>query len=273
MAINSLNDKSSNLSSLNQIEKSTKSVNKGFEKLSSGKRINKASDDAAGLAIAKQLESEGASLSQASRNISDAVSQISIADGALQSASDIGTRLSELATQSANGSLSDSQRGALNNEFQSLKSELDRISETTSFNGNKVFGSTTTVQSGTDGTTDSQTELEIKNVSSESLGLGGTDISTQAGAQAAIDKTSEAIKNVSDNRGEIGSVESRLSSAHENNRSQEVNVEEARSRIEDADFAKASSELVAAKIRQSAAVGISASQANLQADITLKLLS
>lgn len=271
MAINSLN-KSSELFTFNQLEKNSKKVRKGFEELSSGKRINKASDDAAGLAIAKQLEAENASLGQASRNISDAVSQISIADGALQSSSDITIRLNELATQAANGSISDEQRAVLNQEFQSLKGELDRINETTTFNDNQVFGSTTTIQSGADGTSNSQTELSIGTVDSSGLGLGSSDISTQAGAQAAITKTSTAIENIAENRGQIGSVESRLASVYENVKTQQLNKEEARSRIEDADIAQSSSDLVAAKIRQSAGVA-SAAQALQQTGLVLKLLS
>ncbi len=271
MAINSLN-KSSELFSFNQLEKSSKSVRKGFEELSSGKRINKASDDAAGLAIASQLLSEDASLRQASRNISDAVSQIAIADGALESTSDITVRLNELATQSANGSISDDQRAVLNQEFQALKGELDRINQTTTFNNNQVFGSTTTIQSGADGTSGSQTELNIGNVDSAGLGLSNSDILTQAAAQAAINQTSAAIENIAANRGQIGAIESRLSSVYQNVQTKHLNNEEARSRIEDADVAKSSSDLVAAKIRQSVGVATVA-QALQQTGLVLKLLS
>ncbi len=264
----------SNLFSLNnqrQINKAGNSLRDAFNKLSSGKRINRASDDAAGAAIAAALRAEQSTSGVAARNISDAVSQLSIADGALQSSQSITTRLSELSTQAANGTLSDSQRSVLNDEFQALSSELDRINQSTEFNGQQVLGSTTSIQSGTDGSANSQTEIVVGDVSASSLSLDTVDISTQAGAQAGVDATSAAVETIAASRGQIGAAESRLSSAFENIQTRQIGVAEARSRIEDADIASESANLIAARIRQQASVAIGA-QGNLQPGIALRLL-
>ena len=118
---------------------SIKNLEKSYQKLSSGKRINTASDDAAGLAIASDLASSVQISSQGRRNLGDATSAISIADNAFGSLSDIGNRLTELATESANGTLSDSQRTSLNNEFSQLTQEAQRITSTTQFNGKSLL--------------------------------------------------------------------------------------------------------------------------------------
>lgn len=264
----------SNLSSLNnqrQLNKASTSLRDAFNKLSSGKRINKAADDAAGAQIAAALQAEQASSGVAARNISDAVSQLSVADGALQSSANITTRLNELSTQAANGTLSDSQRAALNDEFQALTSELDRINQSTEFNGQQVLGSTTSVQSGTDGSANSQTEVVVGDVSASGLSLDSLDISTQAGAQAAVDATKTAVESIASSRGQIGAAESRLASAFENIQTREIGVAEARSRIEDADIASESANLVASRIRQQASAAVGA-QSNLQPEIALRLL-
>ena len=254
-----------------ELNKSTNSLGASFQRLSSGKRINRASDDAAGLQIAAALLAEERTSGAAARNISDAASVLSVADGALQSASNITTRLSELSVQAANGTLSDDQRGALQQEFDSLRSELDRISQSTEFNGQQVLGSATSVQSGTDGSANSQTNVNVGDVSADSLSLASLDISTQAGAQAAIEATKGAVESVSSSRGEIGAAEARLQTTYDNLLTQKLNQAEARSRIEDADIAKESATNIAARIRQQANVSLGAS-ANQQPALALKLL-
>ncbi|MCB0322821.1 MAG: hypothetical protein KDD69_04575 [Bdellovibrionales bacterium] len=259
------------LANQRELNKSSLSVRSAFEKLSSGKRINRAADDAAGAQIAAALQAEESTFRVAARNISDAVSQLSIADGALESSQAITTRLSELATQSANGTLSDGQRQALNAEFQQLRSELDRINQSTEFNGRQVLGSTTSVQSGNDSGANSQTEVVVGDVSSQALGLDTLDISTQGGAQAAVDATRNAVSSIADSRGEIGAAESRLATVYSNVQSRALGSAEARSRIEDADIAAESANLIAARIRQQGGAAVGA-QANLQPELALRLL-
>lgn len=263
-----------NLFSLRQqrdLNRSSQALGQSFDRLSSGKRINRASDDAAGLQIAAQLFADERAFSVAARNISDANSQLDIADGALQSAQSITTRLRELSVQAANGTLSDDQRSALANEFNSLRSELDRINQSTEFNGQQVLGQSTTVQSGVDSSENSQTEVVVGDVSSDSLSLDTLDISTQAGAQAAVDATDSAIQSIASSRGEIGAAQSRLATTLNNVRTAELGRAEARSRIEDADVAAESANLVANRIRQEAGVSLSA-LSNLQPEQALRLL-
>ena len=152
MAI-TVNNSASSLNNLRNLNKATSDLNKANERLASGKRNNRPSDDTAGAAVARQLLVDAEVNAVAARNVSDGVSIANIADGALESAAGITARLSELATQAANGTVIDSGRQALDAEFQQLKSELDRSSETTSFTGQQLlFGSAADInlQVGTD---------------------------------------------------------------------------------------------------------------------------
>ncbi len=273
MAVSGVNSNIPSLRANQQLQNKTSDLRKTFTQLSSGLRVNSASDDAAGLAIATSLLANATLDDTGARNISDGISAANIADGALASASDITSRLGELAQQASNGTLSASQRSALNAEFSSLSQELDRIAQTTDFNGTQLLGGGVSidVQAGTDGSSSSQLSLNFPGVSSSSLGLTA-DLSSQASAQAALDQARSAADKVAQARGTIGSSVSRLDTAFENIRSASVNSRDAASRILDADFAEVSSRLAANKIGQQSAVAISA-QANLQSANVLKLLN
>ena len=266
---------STNIASLQankELNKQTKEINKQFEHLSSGNRISRASDDPAGLAVALDLLADAGLDSIASRNISDGVSLISITDSALENAGQITGRMSELAAQSANGTLSDAQRSALNDEYQQLSAELNRISETTEFNDQKLLSekNTVTLQAGTDGSAASQMTLTLPSVSAQNLGLPD-NISTQKNAQNALDSIAEARDTISQTRGQIGSVSSRFESALESLGSAEINQREAASRIKDLDVAEASSAMIAARIREQTATAMSA-QANQLPNLALQLI-
>ena len=254
------------------LKQKTDALAKNFEQLSSGKRINKSSDDPAGAAIVAALTAEGAAGGAAVRNISDGSSLADIADGGLQTASDITGRLSELATQSANGTLSDSQRASLQGEANALVAELDRISATTQFNGQQLLsGSSTTIQAGTDGGSDSQISLSLPAVSSSGLSLNSFDISTAASAQAALTSAKAASATISDARGEVGATQSRLEEALSALQVKNENTASSRSRIEDVDVAAAAASLVANRIGQQAGIAVKA-QANQQPANLLALL-
>lgn len=255
-----------------QLHKRQEGLNSSLEKLASGKRINRAADDPAGLAVALDLLAVADTAAVATRNISDGVSAASIADGAIQSASDITVRLSELAQQSANGTLSAEQRTSLNNEYQQLTAELDRISATTEFNGQKLLSqsSTINIQAGTDGSSDSRIAIALPGVSSSSLGLTA-DISTADGARQAVEQTRSAQQSLAKSRGEIGSGVSRLTEAYENLRSGEVSNREAASRILDADVADESAKSIANQIGLQSGVAIKV-QANQLPQLALNLL-
>ena len=236
-------------------------------KMSSGKRINKASDDAAGLAIASSLDSDSAVLQVANRNISDAVSAIQIADSAMSSLSDIAGRKAELSMQAANGTYSDTQRAALNNEYQALSEEDSRIKATTSFNGQNVLSGSFEVQAGSDGSVDSRIA-----VSSASPASTNGDISTQSSAAAALDSSTQYVASISQSRGSLGASEARLSTAASNNAQAIESIKAASSRIQDQDIAEVSSEAQAAKIKVSMATKVM-SQSSTQGDITLSLIN
>ena len=278
----------SNISSLKaqrQLTKSTASLSSTYSKLSSGMRINKASDDAAGLAIADSLKADQKIASVAIRNANDGISSIAIADGALSQVSDVLTRLAELAEQSANGVYSTDQRSALQNEFSALGSEIQRIALTTEFNGVKLLsgGAGITLQVGFDSNADSQ--IAIRNVTGTlaSLGIGdaagamtysisGATIEAgQSASRAALDAVNNAIGSLAATRGNLGAVESRLTVTINNLEVAKENFASAESQIRDVDVASEAAELTRLNILQQAGASVLA-QANQQRGIALSLL-
>lgn len=266
----SINNNLLSLSNQKQLNKTTGLLGKTFEKLSSGKRINTASDDPAGLAIAESLRSNASTYTVAIRNANDAVSVMAIADTTLETASTITTRMSELASQAANGTLSDSQRMSIDQEYQSLKAELDRVQSNAQFNGESVTGPKS-IQTGIDGSAQSQTIINAAEVSSSSLGLASTSLTTQAGARAALDAAKSATNTVANSRAELGAQQSRIDTVVSNTFAMRENTTAAESQIRDADIAEEAMKLTALKIRQQAGASLGA-MSNLQSEIALKLL-
>ncbi|MCC6220772.1 MAG: flagellin FliC [Deltaproteobacteria bacterium] len=267
----------SNINSLKankELNKQEAALKKSFEKLSTGKEINKASDNPAALAIAMELLTDADTSTVAARNISDAVSVTNIVDSSLETASDITLRMRELATQASNGTYSNEQREALNDEFQSLSAELDRIAQTTEFNDQQLLSTdgSISLQIGTDGDVSSQISLPLKAVSSSSLGLGSTDISTQANATQALSSIESASETLTDARSDVNVVANQLSFTFESLQVSEQNKRDAASRILDADIATESANLVTNQIREKAALAVKA-QANIMPELALKLLS
>jgi flagellin len=265
---------------------STQSLERVYERLSSGQRINKAADDAAGLAIADSLRAQQRVAAVAIRNANDGVSTIAIADGALSEIGSTLTRLAELAEQSANGVFSVVQRSALQNEFVSLASEIERIAVTTTFNGVKLLsgGGNITLQVGFDSASTSQ--IEIRNVQGTltDLGLASTNQSAliysisgstielgQSAARQALDAVNSAISSLAATRGTLGAAESRLRVAITNLSVSLENSAAAESRIRDADVSADAAELTRLGILQQAGAAVLA-QANQQPSIALSLL-
>jgi flagellin len=261
------------LTAQRHLSESGDALKKSLERLSSGLRINSASDDAAGLAIADRLRSDVRIATQAIRNANDGISAISIGEQALGKSGDILARLSELASQSATGTVSDSQRSAIQEEFTALVSEIDRISNTTSFNGVNLLSAGTSVglQVGLDATSDSRLSFNTVDGSSSGVGLSGVAVSTAAAAQSALGAIGSAIATVASRRGSLGSIESRLNTAIANLRVARENFSAAESRIRDADVAEESANLTRNNILQQAGVSILA-QANQQPALALSLL-
>lgn len=257
-----------------------------YERLSSGLRINRASDDAAGLSIAEALKADSRVAAVAIRNANDGISIIGITDGAIAQITNVLSRLAELASQSANGVFDSGQRSALQLEFTALMSEVERIAITTEFNGLKLLsgGGNVTFQVGFDGSVNSQVTYSGVQATLTALGLAGlnssahiysinaaVDIEAQSASRAALDAINSAITSVTRNRGTLGAAESRLNTAIANLSTARQNFMAAESRIRDADVAQEAAELTRLGILQQAATAVLA-QANQQPQLALQLL-
>ena len=254
-------------------------LSKTFERLSSGQRINKASDDAAGLAIADKLRADQRVATVAIRNANDGISTIAIADSALGEIGNVLTRLAELAQQSANGTFSNVQRSALSNEFMALGSEIERIAKTTEFNGVGLLSGTGSIvlQVGLNSSVDSQMSISGVQGTLASLGLGAGagalsySVTTSTAALAALNAVNAGIGSLASTRGNLGAVESRLSVAVNNLSVARENFAAAESRIRDVDIASEAAELTRLTILQQAGASVLA-QANQQPALALALL-
>jgi len=275
------------LVSQRQLNQSTSKLGQVYERLSSGQRINRAVDDAAGLAIADSLKADQRVASVAIRNANDGISTVAIADGALAQVGDILTRLAELAEQSANGTYTVTQRSALQNEFTALGSEIERIAVTTNFNGVKMlasgtaatvlqvgFDSASTSQISISGVTGTLASLGLANAGSSSLSFSISGSSTEMGqsaSRAALDAVTSAISSLSSTRGTLGAAEARLRVAINNLSVSRENIAAAESRIRDADVAADAAELTRLGILQQAGAAV-LGQANQQPGVALSLI-
>jgi len=259
----------------------TNSLTKSIERLSTGLRINRAADDAAGLALSTTLKAQIRSISQASRNANDAVSLLQTAESGLGVMSNITLRMRELAEQAANEVLGDTERGYLNDEYLALKSEINRISDVTEFAGKKLLdgtisGSGVNFQIGFQNTANDRLNVAMADTDAEALGLnttGADSISTAALAQSVLSVIdASAITVLSDRRGDIGAVQNRLEYAIANLAAAYENFTAANSRIEDADFAVETAIFVKNQILMQAGTAVLA-QANLLPQAALTLLS
>jgi flagellin len=264
----------------------TANVSKSYERLSSGFRINQASDDAAGLAIADTLRAQVRIANVAIRNANDGISQLSIADSALGEIGSVLGRMAELAQQSANGVFSTTQRSALSQEFLALGSEIERIAVTTQFNGVNIISSpqTTSFQVGFNGqgtasfvvagVAGTLQALGLANVNSSAplFAVNGTtnDLAVTASRQA-LDGVNAAIQSLTANRGILGAAQSRLEVAISGISAIRENFAAAESRIRDVDVAAEAAELTRQTVLQQAASAIIA-QANQQPALALRLL-
>jgi flagellin len=263
------------------VQKNLKEVsNKGdasLEKLSSGKRITKSADDAAGLAIATNLEAQTKGLRQATRNANDGVSLVQTAEGGLNEVSNILVRMRELTIQAASDTVGENERGFLNKEYQNLVTEVDRISEATTFNGTQLLNGEGA------GTLDFQVgafageqnkiafDSSATNASTSSIGISGTGIEDKSEALGSIEVIDEAINLVSGQRANLGAIQSRLQSTVSNLEIQTINQDNARSVIQDVDVAAESAKLASNQIVKNAGVTTLA-QANQIPNSALRLL-
>lgn len=300
-----------NISSLNaqrRLGTSTDSLNNSGNKLASGERINKAADDAAGLAISENLRADVRSLNQAKRNALDGVSLVQTAEGGLTETTNMLIRLRELAVQSASDTVGNTERSFLDKEYQALKSEIDRIATSTEFNGTRLLTGGAEladdlkggenpfpleIQVSKDYYTDSDAidaknpvniiKVDLQNLNGYTSGenslqidqsVAGEElagIENKGGAQLSIGRLDKAITQVNEYRAYLGAIQNRLGSTIANLGTQTENLDTARSRIRDTDFAAETAEYTKAKIMQQAGTSVLA-QANSQPSVALGLL-
>jgi len=220
----------------------TSQQSKSTEKLSSGYKINRAADDAAGLAISEKMRKQVRGLTKAVANAQDGISCVQTAEGALAEVHDMLQRMNELAMQSANGTNSTLDRGYLDKEVQALKSEVNRIANTVTFNDQKLlngeFSNGKDLQVGF--TTNDKIQIKIGALDATGLSINNLSISTASAAQSAIDSTgsiSNAIAKISDMRSELGAVQNRLEHTVNNLNNVVENTQSAESQIRDTDMA------------------------------------
>lgn len=253
-------------------------VHRSFERLSSGLRINRAADDAAGLAISENLRAMIRGYRQADRNANDGISLVQVAEGSLNEVSNMLVRLRELAVQASSDTVGDTERKFVDVEYQQLKSEVQRITESTNFNGYDLLN-------GTGGVIDIQVGVKnnpfqdrisfnasAANSSLEALGLTTESVATKQTAQSSLEVVDNAMISINAIRANFGALQNRLYSTSQNLKVADENYSAANSRIRDADIAAETSEMTRNNILQQAAISV-LSQANNSQQLALKLLS
>ena len=241
------------------------SIGKNVEKLSSGFRVNRAGDDAAGLAISEKMRTQIRGLSMASKNSQDGISLVQTAEGAMQTAHNIMQRMRELAVQSANGTNDDAvDRNALNLEFQQLNLELTQIESTVKFNDMSIFGQSFTLQTGAN-------NGDVTTFTVGNLTVAGGSIANQTVAATALTTMTTAINALSTTRAELGAVQNRLEFKIQNLDNSVENLAAAESRIRDADMAKMMTEFTKNNILFQASTAMLA-QANAIPQSVLQLV-
>lgn len=265
----------------NAITKNERAMSNAMEQLSTGKRINKAGDDAAGLAIASRMTAQINGVAQGARNGNDAISLLQTADGALVEVTNMLQRMRELAVQSSSGTYSQTDRTSLQVEFKALRDEINRVANNTQWNGQDILngtvaGSTSNVTFQVGANANQTVSATIKNfntsvAASATVSIKASEVSAAANATLAITAVNNVITNVNTERAKIGSVMNRLEYAVDNLLNVKANAEASRSRIEDTDYAAATTELARTQIIQQAATAMLA-QANQIPQTVLALL-
>lgn len=249
-------------------------------KLSSGMRINNASDDAAGLGISESLKADIRSLAQAQRNANDGISMSQVAEGGMNEMQGIVSRMRELSVQSANETLGDTERGYIQTEFTQLSSEINRIGAVTDFGGQKLLDGSASAglnfQVGIQNTSNDRlamsiTKLTTSTLGSSSLHIASASLSTAANAQAAIGVFDKAIQQLSQARAKVGASQNRMQVTIDNLSVSQENLSAANSRIRDVDVANETANLSKAQILSQAGLAV-LSQANQLPQSALKLL-
>jgi len=271
---------STNIAAINaqrNLVNSQAAMKDSFAKLSSGSRINKAADDAAGLAISENLKGQIRSARQANRNANDGISMVQVAEGGLNEVGNIIIRLRELGIQAASDTIGDTERGFINKEVEQLKSEAQRISKVTTWGTTKLLDGSTPTFDFQVGLFNNSFEDRIsfeasKNVATlDALGIDGLDYTQKEGAQGGLEALDKAQTRVNEMRSDLGALQNRLQSTTNNLLISEENLSAANSRIRDTDVAEASAELTRNNILLQAGTA-ALSQANQMNSSALHLI-
>lgn len=271
---------STNVASLNaqrSMAGAQREIQKTFSQLSSGSRITKAADDAAGLSISENLKAMGRSLQQASRNANDGISMVQVAEGGLNEISNIMTRMRELGVQASSDTISDRERGFINSEVQQLTKEVDRISKTSKFSGASLLDGTGEKFDFQVGIYNDANLDRISynagdtNATADALGVSSLDFTSKEGAQEALTVIDEAQAKSNGFRANLGALQNRLISTVDNLGVTYENLTAANSRIRDTDVAQATADLTRSNILMNASLSTLA-QANAAPQMALKLI-
>lgn len=250
---------------------------RSLERLSSGSRINHASDDAAGLAISERIRANTRSLSQAGRNAQDGISLVQVAEGGTNEVTNILIRMRELSIQAASDTIGNKERGFIDKEVTQLRSEIDRIAQTTEFNGTKLLNGSAERLDIQVGLNNNPMEDRLvinpseQNITTAALGLTGITTMSKEEAQMNLEKLDNALTTLNSNRSALGALQNRMQSTINNIGIYKENLDAARSRIKDTDMAAETSELTKNNILSQAGISV-LSQANQNPQAALKLL-
>jgi len=274
MAVFSVQSNISSMRAQRHVGANQNTLNQTLQRLSSGFRINGAQDDAAGLGVSERLRAQVRGMSVASKNAADGFNIVQAAEGAMGEVADILQRLREIAVQSATDGITTTEQGYLDKEFQGLLSEVDRLSDATKYNGQKLMTGTFTgkkIQVGADSGSDFQITVSIAKVDTSSLSLSVATVSTLAKANTAIGNLDTAINFLNNARAKMGALMSNLQTASSHVDVMRENLAASESRIRDTDIAAETSQFARSQVLMQAGVSMLA-QANAQPQIALRLL-
>ena len=274
-----INTNVGSLTAQRNLQKTARGLHQSISRLSSGTRVNSAADNAAGMAVSENMRAQLKGFQQAMKNANDGVAVLQTAESGYQSISDLLVRMRELAVQSANDSVSDTERGYLDTEFQDLISEIDRISNVVEYNGIHLLDGTSgsagdgtmVFQVGTRDSADDRIQIKLQTQNASALAVDTDAINTQVAAQSAITAIDEALELLSTDRAQIGSTINTLNVAVDGLASSIENYGNAMSQIKDTDMAEESSAFSKSNVLQQAGVAM-LSQANQTPNLVMRLL-
>ncbi|HPP88487.1 MAG TPA: flagellin [bacterium] len=255
-----------------QLSINSNNLSRSLEKLSSGYRINRASDDAAGLSVSERMRFQISGMQQAMKNTMDGISLAQVAEGGLQNLCSILQRMRVLSLQASNGTLSSSDRSLITEEVNQLISEIDRMQTAVSFNGVSLLGSAQSIQIQVGASAGQQISIVLSSITASGLGINTLDVSSATNAATAVSSIDSALSSVLSLRAKLGAAQNRMEKTYDYIAIQRENLMAAESRIRDVDFAEEMTNYTKNQILMQASTAM-LSQANVSVQAVLQLLS